>query len=121
MKILILSFCALLFFSCSKDNNTSIPLDGIYKGSYFKDNVFIATISIHFNKGSYEGSSSKEIPLIVSGVNLEENKRLSFASLSSISSIDVLSGDFSYEKAATSLTFTKTQDGIVLKYDLKKQ
>jgi len=106
---------------CKKSTENSYYIAGTFKGYYVRNNTDTADITIQFNDGNFSGTSSKNYPIIASGSFQQTGTWLQFFNVSSMASIDVLSGEFAYYCEGNKLSFWKATTTASAFYKLSKQ
>ena len=98
-------------FACSEDDNTDINIDGLYVGTFERNNI-ISNVEISLNSGDFSGESDRiNFPAIYFGNFTVQKSSLNFDNEQLIITTEfdpnlILDGEWNYKFENNSLTMT---------------
>ncbi len=112
-KTLILIGLLITAFSCSNDDNNEVNIDGLYVGTFERNNM-ISNVEINLNSGNFSGDSDRtNFPAIYFGNFSVQKNSLNFDNEQLIITTEfdpnlILDGQWNYEFENNTLTMTNS-------------
>jgi len=118
-KTLILIGLLVTVFACSDDDKTEINIDGLYVGTFERNNM-ISNVELNLNDGNFSGQSDGiNFPAIYFGNFDVQKNSLNFNNEQLIITTEfdpnlILDGEWNYEFENNSLTMTNSIGDIYI-------